>query len=157
MLRSSRRFNWVHFPGGLLMMCLTLAGFVIAAVKFDAGGINSAEYSHGAIGVTVFALVCAQVLLGLGRPRDKESKTRWYWYALHAGLGCSALGLGLSNAVIGVNVICDLDRDSCDSWIISASVVGAAGVVGVPLAWWLIARSVLKRRATEDDGPGTRA
>lgn len=140
-------FTWVHRPGTLLTLFLTLAGFVIAAVKFDAGGINSAAFSHGAIGVAVFAMVCTQVLMGLGRPREKESTTRRCWYGAHAVLGVSTLGLALSNVVIGVNVICDLDGGSCDSWIVAASVIGFCGIFGMAVVWWLIARSVVARRA----------
>lgn len=84
---------------------LVVAGFFLAYNNI--GGNNHFLGTHQQIGLAVFSIMVAQVLLGICRPHaaddgEKPTKNRFYWELAHRNIGRILLCLALVNVILGI-------------------------------------------------------
>lgn len=82
---------------------LFVAGFVIAYVKLDNGGVvvgGKAGSAHAPIGIAVMAAAGAQMVVGHVR-LDPTHRRRWLWNLVHHNLGRCTVLLAWANVYIG--------------------------------------------------------
>lgn len=101
-----------------LSVVLALSAFIMGLVR----GSRSRKV-HLGLGIAVVVLAVLQVAGGLLRPH-KGASGRMAWYFGHAGLGHTALGLAMANALVGMIIY-----DAGVGWIVAWGVLVGAYVL----------------------------
>eukprot|EP01062_Namystynia_karyoxenos_P011763 TRINITY_DN14227_c0_g1_i1.p1 TRINITY_DN14227_c0_g1~~TRINITY_DN14227_c0_g1_i1.p1 ORF type:complete len:426 (+),score=123.11 TRINITY_DN14227_c0_g1_i1:88-1278(+) len=87
---------WMHMLFSTTVFALTIAGVTIGLRDLDA---DRTRWAHRNIGITVLALVCLQLILGVVATAVAHSTRIAYF--VHAVIGSTALALGFVNCMTG--------------------------------------------------------
>ncbi|KAG2423651.1 hypothetical protein HXX76_015168 [Chlamydomonas incerta] len=126
----------LHVGCQYIGISLFVAGFVIAYVKLDDGGVvvgGKAGSAHAPIGIAVMAAAGAQMVVGHVRP-DPTHRRRALWNLVHHNLGRCTVLLAWANVYIGIYMAHTGFQASYAAWAAPiASVMGLLVIADVVL------------------------
>ncbi|KAG2434545.1 hypothetical protein HYH02_012212 [Chlamydomonas schloesseri] len=139
---------------------LFVAGFVIAYVKLDDGGVvvgGKTGSAHEPIGIAVMAAAGAQMVVGHVRP-DPTHRRRWIWNLLHHNLGRGTVLLAWANVYIGIYMAHTGFQASYAAWAAPiASVMGLLAITDLVLRLAAPAASVPATTYKSEADPAIKA